>query len=417
MFAVATHTALRSRAPFLALLGAGAVSLTGSALTRVAVPWFVLATGGSAAQVGVTLFFQTLPLFLGSFFGGVLVDRLGHKRSSVVADLASGTTLALVPLCYALGALPFGLLLALVFLGALLDAPGAAARQALLLEAAEETGTSLERANAAYQTITRLAILVGPVVGGVLIAIVGATGVLLADAATFACSAVVVGTLVPGLIRAATGERAAKGPRAYAADLADGLRFVVRDGPVRTLVGATTLLSLFLGPLYFVVLPVYLKDAYGEAIGMGLLYSAFGGGAMLGALAYGFVGRHVARRTLFLLGAFGVALGSAATASLPPLPAILAGSALVGLAFGPLGVLTGVVTGERTPPDLRGRVFGLVAAGAQIATPVGSLLAGLLLNLISMQSFIGLLAAGCALVAFAGLLAPALRKLEKEESR
>jgi MFS family permease len=146
------------------LVGAGAVSLSGNALTRVAVSWFVLSTGRSAAQVGLTLFFETLPLFLGSFFGEVLVDGLGHKRSSVVADLASGATLAVVPLLHALGALPFGLLLGLVFVGAFLDAPGAAARQALLPEAAEEAG--LERANAAYQTIRSLADLVGPVVGG-----------------------------------------------------------------------------------------------------------------------------------------------------------------------------------------------------------------------------------------------------------
>src|SRR4051812_6135506 len=170
MEAVGRDLGLRSRAPLLALLAANAVSMTGNALTRVAVPWFVLSTGGSAAQVGLTLFFETLPLFLGSFFGGVLVAGLGHKRSSVVADLASGATLALVPLLYALGALPFGLLLVLVFLGALLDAPGAAARRALLPEAAEGAGASLERANAAYQTIFRLSALVGPVVGGTLIA-------------------------------------------------------------------------------------------------------------------------------------------------------------------------------------------------------------------------------------------------------
>jgi MFS family permease len=416
MEAVGRKVGLRSRAPLLALLGAGAISLKGNALTRVAVPWFVLATGGSAAQVGLTIFFETLPLFLGSFFGGVLVDRLGHKRSSVAADLASGATLALVPLLYALGALPFGLLLALVFLGALLDAPGAAARQALLPEAAETAGASLERANAAYQTILSLSILVGPVVGGALIAFVGATGVLLVDAATFALSAVVIGALVPGASRAARsarGQREAKGPRGYAADLAGGLRFVWRDGPVRAVVGAMTILTLFVSPLYYVVLPVYLEREYGQAIGLGLLFSAFGGGAVLGALGYGFVGRRLPRRTLYLLGAFGVALATAVNAALPPLPVILAGSALVGVAFGPLEALVGVVAGERTPPELRGRVFGLAAAAGQLATPVGSLLAGYLLGLVSMQPLIAALAAGCAVVALAGLFDPALRKMER----
>jgi MFS family permease len=198
MEGVGRKVGVRSRAPLIALAGAGAVSLTGNALMRVAVPWFVLSTGRSAAQVGLTFFFETLPLFLGSFFGGVLVDGLGHKRSSVVADLASGTTLAVVPLLHALGALPFELLLGLVFVGAFLDAPGAAAHQALLPEAAEEAGAGLERAFAAYQTICSLAGVVGPVVGGALVAVVGATGVLLVDAATFAFSAVVIGPLAAG---------------------------------------------------------------------------------------------------------------------------------------------------------------------------------------------------------------------------
>src|SRR3712207_646448 len=371
-------------------------------------------TGGSAAQVGLTLFFGTLPLFLGSFFGGVLVDRLGHMRSSVVADLASGSTLALIPLLYALGALPFGLLLALVFLGALLDASGAAARQALLPEAAEGAGASLERANAAYQTIRSLSALIGPVVGGALIALVGATGVLLIDAATFALSAVVIGALVPGASRtqrSPRGQPETKGPRGYAADLADGLRFVRRDGPIRAVVGATTLLALFGSPLYYVVLPVYLKQEYGEAISLGLLFSAFGGGAVLGALGYGFVGRRLPRRTLYLLGAFGMALAVAANVALPPLPVILAASALVGVAFGPVETLVGVIVGERTPPELRGRVFGLVAAAGQLAMPIGGLLAGYLLEITSMQVAIAALAAGCAVVALAGLFGPGLREI------
>jgi MFS family permease len=386
----------------------------------VAVPWFVLSTGGSAAQVGLTLFFETLPLFLGSFFGGVLVDRLGHKRSSVVADLASGATLALIPLLHALGALPFGLLLGLMFLGALLDAPGTAARQALVPEAAEGAGATLEGANAAYQTVLRLSALVGPVIGGALVAVVGATGVLLVDAATFALSAGVIGALVPRSSRArhsAKGQRETKGPKGYAADLAGGLRFVWGAGPIRTVMGATTILTLFASPIYYVVLPVYLEREYGEAMGLGLLFSAFGGGAVLGALGYAFVGKRISRRTLYLLGAFGVALAAAANVALPSLPVILAASAVVGVAFGPLGALVGVIAGEHSPPELRGRVFGLAAAAVQLATPVGSLLAGYVLEVTSVRAAIAVLAAGCAVVALAGPIDPALAQMERPVER
>lgn len=121
--------ALRARSlPFYALLTADAISYAGNALAGLAIPWFVLQTTGSAARTGIVAFCGLLPLILAATFGGALVDRLGHKRASVIADLASGVAVALVPLLHALGWLNFGLLLILVFFGALLDAPGATAR-------------------------------------------------------------------------------------------------------------------------------------------------------------------------------------------------------------------------------------------------------------------------------------------------
>src|SRR5262245_18904323 len=113
------------RRPFVALLTANAISGTGNWLTIVAIPWFVLLSTGSAAQTGITGCFTLLPVVLASLFGGAVVDRLGFKRASIASDLASGVTVALIPLLYALGLLEFWVLLALTFLGALLDALGA----------------------------------------------------------------------------------------------------------------------------------------------------------------------------------------------------------------------------------------------------------------------------------------------------
>jgi MFS family permease len=63
----------------------------------LAIPWFVLEAGGSPAQTGLVVGFEMLPLVLGSVFGGVLVDRLGHKRGSVLSDVASGAAVARCP--------------------------------------------------------------------------------------------------------------------------------------------------------------------------------------------------------------------------------------------------------------------------------------------------------------------------------
>jgi predicted MFS family arabinose efflux permease len=102
--------------------------------------------------------------------GGAVVDRFGPQRTSILADLLSGATVALVPLLSHTVGLPFGLLLLLVFLGALLDTPGATARQALLPGLAETGELRLERANGLYHSVENAASLVGPLLAGLLVA-------------------------------------------------------------------------------------------------------------------------------------------------------------------------------------------------------------------------------------------------------
>jgi MFS family permease len=74
------------RLPIFALLGANAISWVGNIMTSVAVPWFVLVTTGSAARTGLTGAAIGVGTVLAAFFGGPVVDRLGFKRTSVLAD-------------------------------------------------------------------------------------------------------------------------------------------------------------------------------------------------------------------------------------------------------------------------------------------------------------------------------------------
>jgi MFS family permease len=115
----------------------------------------------------------TVPLVVSAFFGGTLVDRVGFKRMSVAADLTSALTVALIPLLYATVGLAFWQLLVLVFLGAVLDAPGHVARQSLFPDLVQLAGVRLERANAISQVIWRLSWLLGPPLAGLLIALLG----------------------------------------------------------------------------------------------------------------------------------------------------------------------------------------------------------------------------------------------------
>ena len=118
----------RRRLPILALFAAQFFSLGGNAIALVAIPIIALTQTGSPLAAGVAGVFATVPLIIGGTFGGVLVDRFGYRVSSIVADVASGLTVIAIPLLSATVGLPFGVLLALVFLGGLLDPPGDTAK-------------------------------------------------------------------------------------------------------------------------------------------------------------------------------------------------------------------------------------------------------------------------------------------------
>src|SRR4026208_631086 len=175
--------------PIFSLFTANAISLVGNMLSAIAIPWFVLQTTGSATQTGITGFFNVLPVVLAGFFGGTLVDRMGYKRTSIIADIASGVTTALIPLLYFTTGLEFWQLMVLVFLGALLDTPGSTARSALLPELAEMAHMPIERATSLIHIIERGSRLVGAPLGGLLIAFMGTENVLWLDAASFFGSA------------------------------------------------------------------------------------------------------------------------------------------------------------------------------------------------------------------------------------
>src|SRR5512146_1870043 len=95
-----TIPAKLNRVPLYSLFVANAISLVGNVFTMIAIPWFVLQTTGSATQTGITGFFTILPVVLAGLLGGVIIDRLGYKLTSMIADLASGITTAIIPILY-----------------------------------------------------------------------------------------------------------------------------------------------------------------------------------------------------------------------------------------------------------------------------------------------------------------------------
>ena len=310
----------KNRLPFLALLTANAISMVGNVFATIAIPWFVLQTTGSAAQTGIAGFFSILPVVLAGFFGGTLIDRLGYKRTSIIADLASGVTVALIPLLHATIGLQFWQLMALVFLGALLDAPGGTARAAMIPELAALTGLPLERATSANQVVERSSRLVGAPLAGLLIAAMGTANVLWLDAVSFFISVAIVGLLVKAM---PTKSPEAKSGR-YFDELLGGLRFIRRDSLILTVVIIVMITNFLDAAFGGVILPVYVKQVFGNAFNLGLIMAANGGGAVLGAVIFGAIGHRLPRHATFVAMFMLVSAQFWAFAFFAPFPILLA---------------------------------------------------------------------------------------------
>jgi MFS family permease len=396
------------RRPLVSLLAADAVSLTGNAMTYVAVPWFVLERTGSATLTGVAAALTFLPTVLASFFGGAIVDRLGFRRMSIASDLLSGATVALIPLLHMTVGIELWQLFTLVFLGALFDAPGATARRSLLPDLVELAGTRLERATGIAGAIQRGSLLVGAPVAGLLIGAIGATSVLWLDAATFAISALLVSRGVPAPAAKPRGET----PGRYFADLREGVGFITRDRFVRTVV-LTVLLTNFLDAPIPVLFPVFAQEAFGSAVYLGAMFGVFGGAALVGSLAFGAVGHRFSRRNTFVFAFLLAALPYLALATIPSLPTTLVLMAAWGLASGPLNPVLATVAYERVPAELRGRVFGAAASGSYLAIPAGAFLGGVVVDAIGVGPTLFAIGLCYLAVTSAGVFNPVFREMDR----
>ncbi|MGN9839845.1 MFS transporter [Nonomuraea sp. H19] len=358
------------RRPFIILLSANALSVTGSMLSLMAVPWFVLDTTGSAALTGLAAFATTFPIVLSAAFAGTLVDKLGFRGASVLSDLTSGLVVLAVPVLFSTTGLSYPALLALLFLRWLVATPGETARKALLPELSALGEVRIDRATASYDGVHRGAAMVGAPLAGVMIAWLGANALLYVDGVTFLLSALLIGCGVPRV----SGGGA---PGGYLRGLRDGLAFLWSD---RLQVSATTMVvvvNLLDTGVTQVLLALYARDVTDDPRAFGLLAGAVGAGALAGTIVYGAAGARLPRRLTFGLSFVLAGVPRVLVLALgAPLPVALGVTALSGFAAGAINPILGVMQYDRIPAHLRARVLGTMNAAAYAGMPVGGLLAG-----------------------------------------
>ncbi|GAA0456225.1 putative multidrug-efflux transporter [Paractinoplanes deccanensis] len=401
------------RRPLASLLAAESVSLAGSHISSVAVPWLVLTTTGSATRVGLVALAQALPFVLAGMLGGPLVDRLGARRVAIGADAAGAVVVGLVPLLHAGGLLSFGSLVAVVAVAGAFGGATNTAKRALLPQVAGDT--PMARATALFDGIGRAAILAGLPLGGVLVAALGPIAVLAIDALSFAICAAVVATgtrteAIPAAVIAtgtrteaipaaviATGTRteasgtrpegAAREQGSYLADLGAGFAFLRRDTLFATIVGVLFFTNLVDQAYSTVFVPLWIAGTGAGPAALGLLGGVFGLGAVLGSFLYAAVATRLPRvptfAVCFLIAGSPRMFALAATGDLWPVLTVAFGAGLAVAAVNPILMAVGY---ERVPASLRGRVLGVATAIGFAGVPLGGLLGGLAADQVGLRA-------------------------------
>ncbi|MFE0525066.1 MFS transporter [Streptomyces sp. NPDC058954] len=370
----------RSLRPLSGVLAAMSVSLTGTRISVVALPWFVLVTTGSATQTGLVAFCEMTPYVVVKAFTGPLVDRIGPQAVSWTTDLASATAAAAVPLLHALNLLSFPLLLVLVALIGAARGPGDLAKEVMVPEAAERSRVPLERATGLAGVIERLASTVGLAIGGSLVALLGPLTGLAVNAGCFALGSVIIKLALPRGMGHAAGEAPSPpgqtGP-GYWRRFGEGFIFLRGEPLLLTVIVMCGITNLLDAAITSVLVPVWARESGNGPTAIGLMGSVMGAAGVGGSLIAAVVAHRLRRRlvvlTGFLLAGAPRFLILAVDA---PLGVVLAVFAVSGFGAGFVNPVIGAVLFERVPRRMLGRVNALGDSLAWAGIPLGGLLAG-----------------------------------------
>ncbi len=412
------------RRGLVGLLAAEGISRAGTAMSALAIPWFVLIATGSPVLTGLTAFAEWTPYVLFAALGGPLVDRIGARRVAIWANVGAAGLVAGIPVLHAVGLLHTATLLGLVALVG--GARGAASSTYVLVPGvAEIAGTAIERVTGLHDGINRTAGMLGGPLAGVLLAAFSPDLVLLLDAGTFAVGGVLVLLTVPksadpkhnpALLESGAQDLAVDGSgmRGYLAALRAGFAFLRSD---RTLVAVAVmcLVTNLLDMGYSSVLrPVWVHDVLGTPLALGILSGVFGLGAVLGSAGYAWLGPRLPRRQAFawcfLLGGAPRFVAMALAATLPPVLIVML---VAGIGCGGINPTLGAVEFERVPRHLQARVLGALEALAAAGIPLGGLLAGAAVSGLGLTVALWLTAAAYAVTTLAPFVLPAFRGFDR----
>lgn len=369
------------RRPLYGWLLSDAVSLTGTRISMIAIPWFVLTTTGSVTQTGLVAFAEMLPLVLAKVLGGPVIDHLGARRVAITCDVGSFFAVGLVPLLHWLGWLNFPLLLGLVAVAGALRGPGDAAKDSLTPTIVAAAEVPMERATGLASAVERSAGMVGFALAGALIVAVGPTTALVVDAVSFLVGGAILAWATVGLPQPDHEKDTHASPMRFWQSLHEGWTFL-RHEPVLLSLSVMIAVTNLLDAAWAAVLaPVWAIESGNGAGFLGFMFAVFAGCSAAGSLFASAYGARLPRFRTYLLAYLVCGLPRfSVMAADSPLWLIMLTTVIAGVASGFLNPILGAVFYERIPIAMVGRVSSLSTSMCYALMPFGGLVGAALIT-------------------------------------
>ena len=352
-------------ADFRRFLSGQGISLVGTWMQTIAEGWLVFELTHSAFAVGLTATLATLPILVLTLYGGVVADRVDKRRFIMFLQtimLLEATALATLTLTHQITVHWIWGLAVIFGIATAFEVP---ARQAFIVELVPPE--DLVSAAAINSTTYNLARVIGPAIAGLIVAWAGPGAAFAVNALSYVAVLIGLSRIQKQYFPKVSTDRAS---------VFTGLRFIGANPTLNALAWQMVMLSVFAGS-FVPILAVYARNVLGVgATGYGMLTSAVGVGAAIGAITMGAMSSRFSRPRVAIvasaaLGTAVVLLGLVHSLTLALLLLACAGGAMASQ-----GIVTATGLQLAAPPELRGRVMAVYSFVVLGLAPFGAFQAG-----------------------------------------
>ncbi|MDZ4246717.1 MAG: MFS transporter, partial [Dehalococcoidia bacterium] len=357
--------------------------------------WLMYDLTGSPFLLGLTGAFKAVPMLVFGVLAGVLADRYARKPQIIIAQFVNMAVNLLLAVLVVTHMVQPWHVLATALIAGTASAFQQPARQAIVSDLVEEKYlTNAISLNSMAFNISRS---LGPVIAGILVALIGVAGAYFFQAAIYLSASIwTIQIAVPKLAHGGPGGDNRR-EVSILQDILVGLRYIKSDRVIFALL-LLSLIPTLLGQPYVSLMPVFAKDIFRAGPeGLGVLMSAIGLGAIVGALMVGTF-KQGGQKGLILLAqatVFGISL--LFFAFNPWFGIALPILWVAGFTYTGYSVLTNTLIQSHTPPKLRGRVLSIYFLNHGLM-PLGILLAGGMAEVLGAPMSVGILGIACAIL-------------------